>query len=182
MASRSAFGLATIATGTAVTLSILTGLQRGGTWPERLVWIAVGIVLVVSAHLLPALVRMAPIAVRGIAGVLWIGCMAGAGYGHATFFLLAQRHAGEQRANAIAPVASIRSGRNLTMVMAERASVIAHLAAVEAKRCTGDCRTLNSHRVTLAAKLDALNAERERSYSGDSEEKGSYIGLLKIQG
>lgn len=168
-ASRSAFGLATIATGTAVTLSILTGLQRGGTWPERLVWIAVGIVLVVSAHLLPALVRMAPVAVRGIAGVLWIGCMAGAGYGHATFFLLAQRHAGEQRANAIAPVASIHSGRNLTTVMAERASVIAQLIAVEAKRCTGDCRALNSHRVTLTAKLDALNAEADDIRRNETE-------------
>ncbi|MGS0974123.1 hypothetical protein [Burkholderia glumae] len=169
VASRSALGLATIATGTAVSLSILTGLQRGGTWPEQLVWVAVGIVLVVSAHLLPALVRMAPVSVRGIASLLWIGCMAGACNGHATFFLLAQRHAGEQRANAIAPVASIRSGRNLTVVMAERASVIAQLAAVEAKRCTGDCRTLNSHRVTLAAKLDALNAEADDIRRNETE-------------
>lgn len=169
VASRSAFGLATIATGTAVSLSILTGLQRGGTWPERLVWITVGIVLVVSAHLLPALVRTAPLAVRGVAGVLWIGCMAGAGYGHATFFLLAQRHAGEQRANAIAPVASIHSRRSLTTVMAERASAIAQLTAVEAKRCTGDCRTLNSHRVTLTAKLDALNAEADDIRRNETE-------------
>ncbi|MFG7076898.1 hypothetical protein ACGYV5_26780 [Burkholderia pseudomallei] len=157
--SRWALALAIGATGTAAILSILTGLQRGGTLPERLVWVAVGLVLVVSAHLLPALVRTAPLAVRGIAGVLWIACMAGAGYGHATFFLLAQRHAGEQRADSIASVALTPSGRSLTVVMAERASVTAQLAVVEAKHCTGDCRTLDSHRVTLAAKLDALNAE-----------------------
>ncbi|CAK0406500.1 putative twin-arginine translocation pathway signal protein [Burkholderia pseudomallei] len=169
VASRSAFGLATVATGTAVSLSILTGLQRGGTWPERLVWVSVGIVLVVSAHLLPTLIRTAPLAARGVAGVLWIGCMAGACNGHATFFLLAQRHAGEQRANAIAPVATIHSGRDLTVVMAERASVVAQLAAVEAKRCTGDCRTLNSHRVTLTAKLDALNAEADDIRRSEAE-------------
>lgn len=167
--ARLALALSIGATATAVILSVLSGLQRGGTLPERLVWVAVGIVLVVSAHLLPALVRTAPLAVRGVAGVLWIGCMAGACNGHATFFLLAQRHAGEQRANAIAPVARIRSGRNLTVVMAERASVIAQLAAVEAKRCTGDCRTLNSHRVTLTAKLDALNAEADDIRRSEAE-------------
>ncbi|WP_334070381.1 hypothetical protein [Burkholderia cepacia] len=157
--SRWALTLAIGATGTAATLSILTGLQRGGTLPERLVWVAVGLVLVVSAHLLPALVRTAPLTVRSAAGVLWIACMAGAGYGHMTFFLLAQRHAGERRADSIAPVALTLSGRSLTVVMAERASVTTQLAMVEAKRCTGDCRTLDSHHLTLAAKLDALNAE-----------------------
>lgn len=167
--ARLALALSIGATATAVILSVLSGLQRGGTLPERLVWVAVGIVLVVSAHLLPALVRTAPLAVRGVAGVLWIGCMAGACNGHATFFLLAQRHAGEQRANAIAPVASIHSDRNLTTVMAERASVIAQLIAVEAKRCTGDCRTLNSHRVTLTAKLDALNAEADDIRRNETE-------------
>ena len=154
-----ALALSIGATGTAVILSVLTGLQRGGTLPERLVWVAVGIVLVVSAHLLPALVRTAPLAVRGVAGVLWIGCVVGACYGHATFFLLAQRHAGDLRANSIAPGSPTPSGRSLTAVMAERASVTAHLAVIDAKRCTGDCRTLDGRRLTLTAKLDALNAE-----------------------
>ncbi|MGX5885577.1 hypothetical protein MJS38_32865, partial [Burkholderia gladioli] len=157
--SRLALALSIGATGTAVILSILTGLQRGGTLPERLVWVAVGIVLVVSAHLLPALVRTAPLAVRGVAGVLWIGCMAGACYGHATFFVLAQRHAGELRANSIAAGSLTPSGRSLTAVMAERASVTAQLAVIDAKHCTGDCRTLDGRRLTLTAKLDALNAE-----------------------
>jgi len=157
--SRLALALAIGATGTAAILSVLTGLQRGGTLPERLVWVAVGTVLVVCAHLLPALVRTAPLAVRGVAGVLWIGCMAGACYGHATFFLLAQRHAGELRANSIAADSLTPSGRSLTAVMAERVSVTARLAVIDAKRCTGDCRTVDSRRLTLTAKLDALNAE-----------------------
>lgn len=151
--------LALSATGTATTLSILTGLQRGGTLPERLVWVAVGLVLVLSAHLLPALVRTASTAVRIMAIVLWIACMAAAGFGHTTFFLLAQRHAGEQRADSLTPATLMKSGRSLTEVMAQRANVTAQLAVVEAKRCTGDCRTWDQRRVTLAAKLDALDAE-----------------------
>lgn len=50
---RWAFALAIAATGTAITLSVLSGWQRGGSIPERLVWVAIGIVLVASAHLLP---------------------------------------------------------------------------------------------------------------------------------
>jgi hypothetical protein len=48
------------ATGTAICLSVLAGWQRGGSLAERLVWVAIGVVLVVSAHLLPALVRESP--------------------------------------------------------------------------------------------------------------------------
>ncbi|WP_306173027.1 hypothetical protein [Ralstonia pickettii] len=77
------------ATGTAICLSVLAGWQRGGSLAERLVWVAIGVVLVVSAHLLPALVRDSPYRMRAIAGVLWATCMVTACYGHATFFLLA---------------------------------------------------------------------------------------------
>ena len=69
-AQRRALALAVAATGTAVTLSILSGWQRGGTLPERLVWIAIGVVLVATAHLLPALVRSANLHLRFVA--FWI--------------------------------------------------------------------------------------------------------------
>ena len=94
------FWLATVASGTALSLSILAGWQRGGTLPERVVWVAMGIVLVVSAHLLPALIRESPLIVRGMGSALWVACMMTAGYGHLNFFLLAQQHAGERRASA----------------------------------------------------------------------------------
>jgi hypothetical protein len=153
--------LATGATSTAVTLSVLAGWQRGGEWPERLVWVAIGVVLVFSAHMLPALVRTAPLAVRVVACVLWLACMTAAAYGHATFFVMAQRHAGELRAASVAVAAPTPSDRSLTVVMAERANVIAQLATANARRCAGDCRTLDSHRVSLVARLDALNAEAD---------------------
>lgn len=86
--------LAVVATGTAISMSVLAGWQRGGWLAERLVWVAIGVVLVSGAHLLPALCRSAPLSGRLVGFVLWLGCMAAASYGHATFFLLSQSHAG----------------------------------------------------------------------------------------
>jgi hypothetical protein len=159
--SRRAFALAIGATGTAVSLSVQAGLQRGGTLPERAVWIALGIVLVVSAHLLPALTRGAPAVARGVGSVLWLACFVAVCYGHAGFFLLAQWHAGELRSSTVAAAPVVTTGRGLTVVMAERAAVIAQLTAIDTRRCTGDCRTLDGRRTTLTARLDALNAEAD---------------------
>lgn len=153
------WGLSTAATGTAICLSALAGWQRGGSLAERLVWIAIGVVLVVSAHLLPALVRDSPFRVRAVAGGLWLTCLLAACYGHATFFVLAQRHAGELRASAVPVVEPAPTVRSLTAVMAERATVNGLLAAANARRCPHDCSFLEARRVTLTAKLDALDAE-----------------------
>lgn len=159
-APRSALALAIAATGTAATLSILSGWQRGGTLPERLVWIAIGVVLVATAHLLPALVRSANLHFRFVAAGLWFGCMGAAVYGHATFFLWAQVHAGEQRAASV-PLLAMPSDRSLTTVMAERAVVTSQLAAADVRRCVRDCPSLRVRRASLATRLDALNAEAD---------------------
>ncbi|WP_329956068.1 hypothetical protein [Collimonas silvisoli] len=87
-------------------------------------------------------------------------------YGHATFFLLSQQHAGAIRADAVtggvtAPLVS--SGRNPGMIAAERARVITALAIANARRCRDDCPALRLSRISLAAKLDALNTEADES-------------------
>ncbi|QJW79098.1 hypothetical protein [Burkholderia glumae] len=158
MIHRPAFALAVAATGTAVCMSVIAGWQRGGWLSERLVWVAVSVVLVGGAHLLPSLCRSAPLAVRGIGTLLWLGCMAVASWGHATFFLLSQSHAGELRMSAV-PIASVPAHRSLTAVMAERASVAADLAVADARHCIRDCLTLRVRRTSLATRLDALDAE-----------------------
>ncbi|CAJ3454944.1 putative twin-arginine translocation pathway signal protein [Burkholderia pseudomallei] len=157
---RPALLLAVVATGTAISMSVLAGWQRGGWLAERLVWVAIGVVLVAGAHLLPALCRSAPLRGRTVGAVLWLGCMGAASYGHATFFLLSQLHAGELRVSAI-PVASILPHRELTAVMADRASVMAALAHADARRCIRDCPTWQAHRTSLVARLDALGAEAD---------------------
>lgn len=168
--------LAVGATGTAICLSVLAGWQRGGSLAEKLVWVAMGVVLVVSAHLLPALVRDSPSRVRTVAGVLWVACMATACFGHATFFLLAQRHAGELRASAVPVAEAVPADRRLTVVMGERANVVARLATANAQRCMGNCTSLEARRATLIAKLDALEAEaieirRQQSADDRAEER-----------
>ncbi|WP_414442412.1 hypothetical protein [Burkholderia sp. 22PA0106] len=153
--------LAILATSTALSLSILAGWQRGGTVPERLVWVAIGLVLVISAHLLPALIQNASISTRLMGGLLWAACLAAACYGHAEFFVFAQIHAGEQRVSLVpvAPVAA--STRSLTVVMQERAAVTAQLASVDARYCAGNCAIQAGRHATLTAKIAALDAEAD---------------------
>ncbi|AXV85779.1 hypothetical protein [Ralstonia solanacearum] len=174
MIRRSCWVLSMGATGTAICLSVLAGWQRGGSLAERLVWVALGVVLVASAHLLPALVRDSPGRMRAVAGVLWLACMATACFGHLTFFVLAQRHTGELRASATPVPKAGSAGRSLTAVMAERATVIAQLATAKARRCPHDCAGLEARRVTLTAKLDALDVEageiRRRQSADDRAE------------
>lgn len=151
--------LAVAATATALSLSVLAAWQRGGTLPERIVWVATGVVLVVSAHLLPALVRDTPLHVRIMGGVLWAACLATACYGHAVFFVFAQLHAGEQRAATVAVVPVATSARSLTVVMADRAAVVRQLAWIDTQRCSRDCTARAARHATLAARLEALDAE-----------------------
>jgi hypothetical protein len=158
MTHRPALALAIAATGTAVCMSVIAGWQRGGWLSERLVWVAVSVVVIGGAHLLPALCRSTPLAVRGIGTLLWLGCMAAASWGHATFFVLSQSHAGEIRVSAVS-TASVPTHRTLTAVMADRASVAADLAVASMEHCIRDCPTLRVRRTSLAARLDALDAE-----------------------
>ncbi len=161
---RPAWLLAVTATGTAVCLSVLAGWERGGTLSERVVWVAIGVVLVVSAHLLPTLVRDAPTSVRLVGYLLSGACMVTACYGHATFFLLASKHAGDARVSTvtgdITGIVPLPAG-TLTSVMKERANVTRQLALAKVQHCSRDCAGLDVRRVTLAAKLDALNAEAD---------------------
>ncbi|SDF82123.1 hypothetical protein SAMN05216466_101182 [Paraburkholderia phenazinium] len=159
--ARLACVLAVGATATALSLSVLAGWQRGGSLPERVVWVAVGVVLVVSAHLLPALIRHMPISVRATGSLLWVACLATACYGHTVFFVLAQQHAGERRASTAIAAGFPQTGRSLTAVMSERATVTRQLAFARMQRCAQDCPALEARRVTLAAKLDALDAARD---------------------
>jgi hypothetical protein len=151
--------LAVTATATAACLSILAGWQRGGWVTERVLWIAVGVVLVVAAHLLPALCRSHGWRLRIIGAVLWIACMAATCYGHAVFFVMAQKHAGELRAAALPVVVS--RGRSPADIAADRADAITRLARVKERRCGERCATVRIERVTLTARLDSLAVEAE---------------------
>ena len=158
--------LAVAATVTAVCLSVMAGWQRGGLLAERVLWVAVGVVLVVAAHLLPALCRPHGWGARALGAGLWVGCMAATCYGHAVFFLMAQKHAGELRAAAV-PVVTVH-GRDLSAIARDRAEIVTRLARATARRCVEPCTSLKVERTALAAKLDALDAERADAIRAES--------------
>ncbi|POR54534.1 hypothetical protein B0G62_102142 [Paraburkholderia eburnea] len=153
--------LAVAATVTAACLSVQSGLQRGGFFAERALWVAVGVVLVVAAHLLPALVRSHGWRVRTVGALLWIGCIAATCYGHAVFFLTAARHAGELRAAAV-PVVTAK-GRGLAEIARDRADAVTRLARTNARRCVAPCPNLTAERTAAAARVDALDVERDEA-------------------
>lgn len=155
--------LAIAATGTSAGIAAVAGWERGGQLAERLAWIFVGLVVLLSAHLIPALTRGLPTVLRGAAMVLWLGAMIATGYGHATFFVVAQKHAGEARAEKISgqdmPAPSASSGRDPGQVATERAQVERDLAVANAQKCRDICTYLSIRRTTLVARLNALNSE-----------------------
>jgi hypothetical protein len=133
---------------------------------ERALWIAVGVVLVIAAHLLPALCRPRGWRLRVIGAALWLACMAATCYGHAVFFVMAQKHAGELRAAAVPMV--VTHGRGLSEIAADRATVVGKLARVTERRCAEPCPSLRIERATLAAKLDALDVEKTEAIRAEA--------------
>ncbi|SAL32221.1 hypothetical protein AWB69_02783 [Caballeronia udeis] len=165
---RCAAALAMATTGTSACVSFLASWERGGQLSERLVWVGVGLVLLLGAHLLPALARSAPLMLRVPALMLWILSMLATGYGHATFFMQAQRHAGELRAAAVDARASIATspvsiGPDLTTIASERARVATELANATARKCVDRCTAQTLRRVALSSRLDALNIALEEA-------------------
>ncbi|MEM5325212.1 hypothetical protein VSR34_01190 [Paraburkholderia sp. JHI2823] len=158
--------LAVSATVTAACLSIMAGWQRGGFLAERVLWIAVGAVLVVAAHLLPALCRPHGLRVRAVGALLWIGCVAATCYGHAVFFLMAQKHAGELRAAAV-PVVTTH-GRDLSVIARDRADAVTRLARATARRCVEPCTSLRADRTALAARVEALDVENAEALRAEA--------------
>jgi hypothetical protein len=153
--------LAIAASVTAACLSVQSGLQRGGSTAERALWVAIGVVLVIAAHLLPALCRPHGVSVRMVGAVIWFGCIAATCYGHAVFFLMAQKHVGELRAAAVPVVAD--HGRDLAAIATDRAAVVTRLARVTARQCVEPCPSLRAERTGLAAKLSAIDVEIDQA-------------------
>ncbi|EKS9798929.1 hypothetical protein QDD76_004922 [Burkholderia cepacia] len=161
--------LALGATGTSAWISIVAGIERGGTSAERAAWAAVALVVLLAAHLLPALTRGEPLLIKLPALALWGVCLVGTGYGHATFFLAAQQHAGAQRAGAVEPVQPgalppVGSGRARDVVARDQARVTELLANARAEQCVSRCAPLRARREALAAQLAALGVEADMAH------------------
>lgn len=162
---RIAFGLSLLATGTSIGISMLAGVERGATAGERTVWVLVGVVTLLCAHLMPALSRGVALPVRLPAMLLWLVALMATGYTHATFFLDTQQHAGEVRAASMTPVGAavampVVAGRDPSTIAAERARLKRSQVLLSAQKCeAAACVALNARRQTVAAQLDAIEVE-----------------------
>lgn len=157
--------LGVAATLTSLFITVIAGEERGVTWTEKAAWVATGVVILLAAHLLPALTKGARVSVKGLVLPIWIGAIIATAYTHATFFLNAQGRVGDQRASAVAAVPTVPvltaapSARSRTQIAADVATTVRNLALLDARRCDADCGAVAARRKALSARLDALSIE-----------------------
>jgi len=142
--------------------------------------------MLLGAHLIPALTRGTAARARIPALLLWLVCMFSTGYGHATFFLAAQRHAGEARAAAVQRSASLDSppstaGRSRDAIARDQARVTQALAAAQAQRCTQRCDTLTLRRKDLSAQLAALRVEADEAQRREQDADRAIAARDRLQ-
>ncbi|VVE14366.1 MULTISPECIES: hypothetical protein [Pandoraea] len=157
--------LAVAATLTSLFITVIASEERGATWAEKAVWVATGVVILLAAHLLPALTKGARMSVKGMALPIWIAALLATGYTHATFFLNAQGRVGEQRASdvgatmSVPALPSVHSLRSRTKIAADVATTLRNLALLDIGRCGANCGAVNARRKALSARLEALRIE-----------------------
>lgn len=153
-------GLALLTMLTSLGIAAVSGWQRGGALPEQLGNVALAVAAVLSAHLLPALCRAKPLAVRCGAACMWAVSLVVVFYGQMTFFLLAQQHAGDQRAQSMPSTPALALPmRSLTVIGQDQEKVRTLLVANDTRHCDHDCKTQRMRHEILTAKLDALSTE-----------------------
>lgn len=155
--------LAMAASTVSLLLAAMAGWNNGGSSTEQALLAASGVLPVVGAHLLPALVRGASRWTRCLVWLVWVFCMVLAMYGHATYFLLAQHRAGMQRANHVATTGEHYAlVRPLSAILLDEARVRGQLAKIGSLTCQ-DCPSVRRRTAELTAKITALGAEAEES-------------------
>ncbi|AHE29080.1 hypothetical protein [Burkholderia pseudomallei] len=159
-----------------VFIAACAGWASGRSVRDRLVMAAMGVLIVSSSHVLPALgVRFDGMRRAAILGA-WIGCLSYALLGQATFFALAQQDAGDARAMAVnVPGATERvdasPGRSLTVIAQDEATVTAKLESAKAVRCSpGVCRWRDARQHELEAQLTALEVEADEAKRREARE------------
>lgn len=143
--------LAGTVTAAAVALAIASAWQRAESDSDRLLLATVASVIVLAVHLLPALLRARS---GWIVWPVWTLCLAGALWGHATFFASAWQGAAEARA------ASSTQARAL---QERRAVIEADLAATKARPVAAIVRQISwtkSDEQAQALRVELAEAQR----------------------
>lgn len=126
--------IAIFVTSTAVTMTAIAAWDRGGTFADKAVLVAMSVVIVVAVHLLPAMSR------RSVTWLVWMGCLVGAIYGHLTFFTNSAQRAADNRAQqsalAVGTQRQIDTAKDaLSRITARPVTIVtAELAVTEDRR------------------------------------------------
>lgn len=170
-----AITVALLATTVSLGIAAYAGGLRGGTPVQRTMIVALACVAVLYVHLIPMCWCTLPVLVRVAGGVLWIVGIAVVMVGQVTFFVESQRDAGNQRA-ALVPVieapnrVDVPQRRGVAEIAGDRVQVVADLARIEARRCTGPCLSIAASKAKLNAQLAALDAETAEAKRREAEE------------
>jgi hypothetical protein len=148
-----AAALALGVTGTALNLSVSFGASLGP------VFVPLAVTATTMLHLLPAVTRGHSATLRAVAALVWVGCVAFIGYGHAHLFETALGAQGNARAAAVTVVTNESHARDFVTLASERARVTRDLEAVEADPCHDGCRVGRTKINGLQSSLTALDAE-----------------------
>ncbi|CAG9235915.1 conserved membrane hypothetical protein [Paraburkholderia tropica] len=176
--------LAVLATGTSIWVSAIAGYERGADEAERIAWIALGLVMLLAAHLIPALYRRMGHFMRIPAIGVWVISLAATSYGHATFFVNAQQDAGAARAASMATpveVAMPSAGRGLTDIARDQAATERQLARAYARVCERQCASLIATRKGLEAKRKALGVEFSEATKRESQADAAEARKAKLE-
>ena len=127
-----AFGLALFASLAGIVVAAAAAMERGGSHLDRALMVGVSVVLVLCAHLLPAISR------SWASRALWVGCLLAVAWGHAAFFKASSQRAGGVRADAVAVSGRAQALQvELAGIQARPVAVVSADAAAAAGRAAG---------------------------------------------
>ncbi|ALP61366.1 hypothetical protein [Paraburkholderia caribensis] len=160
--------LALLTTMTSVDIAIMSGLQRAVGLPEQVACVALAVAPVIGAHLLPALSTGKSIPIRCFSLGLCAASLLVTLYGQVSFFLLAQRNAGNQRADTVTvPHSGGRSSAVLTrdvMAIASDEENIRNMLAInDSKYCGTNCLAQRRRHDLLEARLRMIETEEHEA-------------------
>ena len=163
-----AVALGLLLTLTSIGIAVMSALQRAVGLPEQVACVALAVAAVFGVHLLPALSRGRSVIVRCCAAMLYVASLLVAFYGQASFFLTAQRNAGNRRADTVfVPLANPKGDaaptRDALTIASDEEKVRTALAINDSSFCSNNCRARKRRHDLLEARLGMLTTEKEEA-------------------
>lgn len=160
--------LATAITLTAMAMASVSAWDRGGTWVDRVLLVALSVVICAGTHLIPALSK------RKLAWLLWAGCLLATVYSQLSFLTHASIRAGDDRAQHSVQVQGTE--QQINAVRGSLAGIVARPLAVVAS----ELAVTESWQQRNALKLELTEAKRAASLRDELVRLASVTTSAKV--